>query len=308
MSAQKQLDQLVSDFQKKRPLRAGSLIITLYGDAIVPRGGTVWLGSLVRLLEPVGISERLVRTSVYRLVKENWLQAEKIGRCSYYSLTGSGLRRFEQAFKHVYEMSTRDWTGSWTLVFLTQLDAEQKKKVRDELKWLGFGSVGQGVMIHPRVPREELLPLLQEWQTLDDTIVMTTYPLQPLSSRAMRREVRENWNLDVLGGRYRRFLGRFRPLWQELVNEDTLTPAQCLIARTLLIHEYRKILLRDPQLPDELLPGDWEGRAARQLCRNLYRQIYLRAEEYLDETLENASGPLAGPNDNFFRRFGGLRD
>lgn len=91
MSAKNQLDILVSNFQKKRPLRAGSLIITIYGDAIVPRGGTVWLGSLMKLVEPMGISQRLVRTSVYRLVQESWLQTEKVGRCSYYSLTGPGL-------------------------------------------------------------------------------------------------------------------------------------------------------------------------------------------------------------------------
>ena len=38
MSAKNQLDILVSNFQKKRPLRAGSLIITIYGDAIVAPG------------------------------------------------------------------------------------------------------------------------------------------------------------------------------------------------------------------------------------------------------------------------------
>ena len=57
MPEKNQLDLLIHNFQQKRPLRAGSLIITLYGDAIVPRGGTVWLGSLMALLEPIGISE-----------------------------------------------------------------------------------------------------------------------------------------------------------------------------------------------------------------------------------------------------------
>ncbi|MGA4495893.1 hypothetical protein ACPA0G_18185, partial [Vreelandella venusta] len=31
---------LIDGFQKRRPIRAGSLIITVYGDSIVPRGGT----------------------------------------------------------------------------------------------------------------------------------------------------------------------------------------------------------------------------------------------------------------------------
>ncbi|MBS3803784.1 MAG: phenylacetic acid degradation operon negative regulatory protein PaaX [Oleiphilaceae bacterium] len=308
MSVKSQLDLLVKNFQNQRPLRAGSLIITIYGDAIVPRGGTVWLGSLMKLLEPMGVSQRLVRTSVFRLVQESWLQAEKVGRCSYYSLTGPGSRRFEQAFEHVYNISNKEWSGSWCLVFLNQLDAETKQKVREELEWLSFGNMAAGVMEHPRFRRNELLPLLQEWGAVEDTIVMQTQPLDQKNPRALRRQVRESWNLDELADRYRVFLEQFRPLWWELQADNSLSPRESLIIRILLIHEYRKILLRDPQLPNELLPSNWEGRAAKQLCRNLYRLIYARSEQWLDEVLENASGPLPGPDEAFFRRFGGLRD
>ncbi|MCL1478445.1 MAG: phenylacetic acid degradation operon negative regulatory protein PaaX [Marinobacter sp.] len=308
MSAKRQLSHLVRDFQKRRPLRAGSLIITAYGDVIHPRGGSVWLGSLMTLLAPMGVSERLVRTSAYRLVQEGWLQPRKVGRCSYYSVTGAGLRRFQQAFEHVYRLGNEDWNGSWCLVFLNQLEPETRLRVREELKWLSFGNMAPGVMEHPRFTRQELLPLLQEWGALEDTIVMETQPLDQRSPRALRRQVKESWNLDELGSRYKQFLEKFRPLWRELATTDNLNPEDCAVARLLLIHEYRKILLRDPLLPDELLPGDWEGRSAKQLCRNLYRVIYCRADEYLASILESESGPLPGPSDGFYRRFGGLRE
>jgi phenylacetic acid degradation operon negative regulatory protein len=308
MSAKHQLENLVENFQQKRPLRAGSLIITTYGDIIHPRGGNVWLGSLMKLLKPMGVSERLVRTSVYRLVQEGWLQTEKVGRCSYYSVTGAGLRRFQQAFEHVYSLGNDEWSGSWCLVFLNQLEPDIRTKVRDELKWLSFGSMASGVMEHPRFTRHELVPMLQEWGALEDTIVMQTLPLEQRGPRALRRQVKESWNLDELGFRYKRFLERFRPLWRKLGNHDDLCPEDCVTLRILLIHEYRKILLRDPLLPDELLPGDWEGRSAKQLCRNLYRAIYSRADEHLATVLENASGPLPGPSQGFYRRFGGLVD
>jgi len=87
---------------------------------------------------------------------------------------------------------------------------------------------------------------------------------------------------------------------------DELNPEDCFLARTLLIHEYRRLLLRDPQLPDELLPGDWEGRAARQLCRNLYRLVVAKAEAWLNSALETADGPLPDVNESFYKRFGGL--
>ncbi|MBM3340433.1 MAG: phenylacetic acid degradation operon negative regulatory protein PaaX, partial [Betaproteobacteria bacterium] len=41
-------------------MQASSLIVTIFGDAVLPRGGQVWLGSLIRLLEPMQLNERLV--------------------------------------------------------------------------------------------------------------------------------------------------------------------------------------------------------------------------------------------------------
>jgi phenylacetic acid degradation operon negative regulatory protein len=38
--------KLVAEFRSRRTLRTGSLITTVFGDSIAPRGGTVWLGSL----------------------------------------------------------------------------------------------------------------------------------------------------------------------------------------------------------------------------------------------------------------------
>ena len=77
-------------------------------------------------------------------------------------------------------------------------------------------------------------------------------------------------------------------------------------ARTLLIQEYRKVLLRDPQLPVELLPSDWHGTPAYQLCRNLYRGLHDAADAYLSSAMETADGPLPPPTKLYLQRFGGL--
>ena len=118
--------------------------------------------------------------------------------------------------------------------------------------------------------------------------------------------VRECWELDKLGAHYQEFIDLFRPVWQELDEKDNIDAESSFLTRTLLIHEYRKLLLRDPQLPEELLPGDWEGRAARQLCRNIYRKITPAAEQWLGKNLESADGPLPEASQSFYQRFGGL--
>ncbi|MEH6825072.1 MAG: phenylacetic acid degradation operon negative regulatory protein PaaX [Motiliproteus sp.] len=307
MNRSKSLELLIENFSKRRPIRGGSLIITVYGDAIVPRGGTVWLGSLIKLLEPLGLNQRLVRTSVFRLTQEDWLSAEQVGRRSFYSLTGSGRRRFEQAFKRVFAAHYPDWDGKWMQVLLSQVALEKRKQVREQLQWLGFGSLAPTLLLHPQADPTEVKTTLQDLGVLDDAIIFSTLAEELTTSRAMRLQVKECWNLDGLSQHYELFLSQFRPVWQEFSQQDRLEPQACFMARTLLAHEYRKILLSDPLLPEALLPGDWEGRAARQLCRNLYRLIWEPAEQHLQATLENADGPLPEPDARFYQRYGGLR-
>ena len=41
----------IIDQLKREPSRTGSIVITLFGDAIVPRGGSVALGTLLEFFE-----------------------------------------------------------------------------------------------------------------------------------------------------------------------------------------------------------------------------------------------------------------
>jgi phenylacetic acid degradation operon negative regulatory protein len=307
MKSSKSLERLIDNFRQRRPIRAGSLIITIYGDVIAPRGGTVWLGSLIKLLEPLGLSQRLTRTSVFRLSKDNWLSAEQLGRRSYYSLTGSGRRRFEQAFKRVYAGHYPDWDGRWMQVLLSQVSAARRKEVRQQLQWQGFGALAPNILLHPQADKAEVLATLQELGVEGEVIIFTALAEDLLSSKAMQAQVQQCWDLEGLSESYAQFLSQFRPVWQEFSQQDALNPQHCFMARTLLAHEYRKVLLSDPLLPEALLPGDWEGRAARQLCRNLYRLVWQPAERHLQAVLERADGPLPEPDARFYQRYGGLR-
>ena len=62
-------------------------------------------------------------------------------------------------------------------------------------------------------------------------------------------------------------------------------PQQCFIVRTMLIHAFRRVLLRDPLLPAALLPLDWPGAAAYALCRDFYQLTHRNAERHLAATL-----------------------
>ncbi len=306
MSVSRAANKLVTEFRSRPTLRAGSLITTVFGDAIAPRGGVVWLGSLIRAMEPFGVSERLVRTSVYRLAQDGWLTSEQVGRRSYYRLSEDGRERFAQATHRIYGDPVRDWDGEWCLVLLSGLDAAARDAVRKEVGWLGFAAMSPNVLAHPAPDPADLEVTLRRLGVDNDVVVMRGRAER--SDAALRRLAQSGWNLADIDTRYARFVKRFRPVLRALEKAPVVAPETAFLLRTLLIQYYRKILLRDPHLPTALLPADWHGHAAYQLCRNVYRAVYAPAEAHLTAAMENADGPLPPAGKGAQARFGGLDD
>lgn len=299
-------DILIGEFRARPTMRAGSLIITVFGDAIAPRGGTVWVGSLIRSLADFGINERLVRTSVFRLVHDDWLEVQQIGRRSYYSLSADGIRRFEQATTRIYGDPRQSWSGDWCLVLLAGLNVERKEILRKELAWAGFGAISANVLAHPTPDMSDLEAAMQRADADRDVVVMRGSTLGSKHGEAMRRLVHKSWSLDDLDERYAEFVRQFRPVYRAAQHTRHPDPRLAFLVRTLLIQEYRRILLRDPLLPAEMLPAGWSGTPAYQLCRNLYRLVYAPADDFMSAEFETADGPLPPPAPEFYSRFGGL--
>jgi phenylacetic acid degradation operon negative regulatory protein len=300
-------EQLVSTFAAQRPIRTGSLVTSVFGDAIAVHGGSIWLGSLIHALEGFGINQRLVRTSVFRLAKDGWLSSEQIGRRSYYRLTESGRHRFDEASRRIYAEPRHDWPGTWCLVLTGNLDTAERDAVRKELGWLGFAAFSPNVLAHPAPDMSAVEEHLDAIGCSDRVLVMESRLSDDRQRHTLRAQVHAAWSLDDLAERYRQFLEQFRPVYASARKRPgKLDPELCFQVRTLLIHEYRKIHLRDPMLPEALLPGRWDGIAAYQLCRNLYGLVAAPAEAFLTTRMETADGPLPPAEPRFYQRFGGL--
>lgn len=311
MTIAQQLDKLIQDFQDQQPLRVGSLIITVYGDLLALRGGAVWLGNVINLLKPLGINARHVRTAVSRLNKDNWISPHQVGRKSYYSITDSGRRRFQNATPQIYAGPRSDWDQRWTLVILPDTNFGHKKINKDiavkELGWIGFGKISKGILAHPMPDMRPLERTLDHLEIRNDVIILQQASHELTSSTALDTMVKGCWNLEELSELYQNFMERYRPVYHELFNGDTPGPEDSLLLRLLMVHEYRKILLKDPRLPNMLMPPHWEGNSAYQLCRNIYQLLLKSSEYYLSSTMETETGPLPQPGNEFYKRFNGLR-
>jgi phenylacetic acid degradation operon negative regulatory protein len=279
-------------------------LVTIFGDAIAPRGGVVTLGSLIQLAAPFGLTERLVRTSVARLAQDGWLAARKYGRLSEYRLAPWGQQRFAEATQRIYSKGPVDWDGHWTLLILPPNGSKRRESVRDGLRWLGFGQVSPGVFAHPSSDLGQARKWLQSLDVGKDGLLLKASSEDAGIDAAV---VAVGWDLGDLARRYKRFADSYSGVEAALNSRDTLTSESAFVIRTLLIHEYRKIHLQDPLLPPALLPADWVGSSAYEAAAQLYAKVFTAAEEFLTATASTLAGALPSADAAVFDRFGGIR-
>jgi phenylacetic acid degradation operon negative regulatory protein len=294
---------LIARFRRQRPLRGGSLIVTIFGDSIMPRGGAVTLGSLIILAAPFGLNERLVRTAAARLAKEGWLEGHRAGKRSEYHLSRDGRERFAEATRRIYSAPDTLWSGRWTLVLLPPMRAAEKKELREELIWRGFGELSSNAFAHPELDSRSLRAQGRPLGPLSKVII---FDATLADDDAPQRLVSLGWDLEDLSKRYQRFVKRFERVLKALHGLRALDAQACFIVRTLLIHEYRRLHLRDPLLPARLLKVDWPGAQAATLCRDIYARVFAASEAHLSRVAAQLDGPLPAPDATVMQRFGGI--
>lgn len=272
---------------KHEPSRTGSIIITFFGDAIMPRGGSVWLGTLLSFFQTLDIDGGVVRTAISRLAADGWFERSKAGRNSYYHLADSGKKTFTAAMGHVYNPRAPEWTGRFEL--LLTANSDHRSALRDALGKTGFGSPMPGVWVAPSnvpVPREAAQAIRLEVTA---------------EGEMGRKLAAESWQLDKTAKAYRGFLRSFTPLRGH--SADGFSPAEALTSRILLVHQYRRVVLKDPLLPAALLPENWPGFEARRLCSELYRALLPASELWLDQNGLNEKGALTPASPELRARF-----
>lgn len=291
--------------------KSKSLIVSVFGDSIAPNTNGIWLGDLINLLAPFGISERLVRTSSFRLIEEDWLEARREGRRSFYSLTPSGSARVSLAYERVYTPPHAEWDGEWTIVFLPRSGdpGSDRIELKKELEWEGFASPAPGVMLHPTANQHVLLQISRSIGAMDRVVVMRARAFDGFSADSINAQLTNCWALGDVEARYLAFVERFASLRDRLIRAN-ITAQQAFVIQTLLIHSFRRATLHDPRLPTSMLPAEWPGLSAYALCRDIYQRTYRLAQAHLRSVadVDGLADSAAAINMPIEQRFGGLID
>ena len=257
---------LARSWGDRNDISARSVLVTILGDTVVPLGGTVWLSDLIAMAEPFGFNERLVRTSMFRLVSERWVENERMGRRSRYSLTPFGRNEFAVAESRIYHRRPTAWDGTWTLAFVGN---EPEAELTRHLGWHGFAEIAKGVLALPRADVTGTRQVVDGLEVEPAPMIATAHftdagPVADIDS------FRTGSGLDRAEAAYRDFVDRYG--WTGEL-PDALDRLDSFALRTMLVHDLRRARLNDPELPNELLPTDWVGTRAMALAGPAYAAV-----------------------------------
>lgn len=255
-------------WSERSDISARSALVTILGDTVAPLGGTVWLNDLITMAALFGFNERLVRTSMFRLVSERWVENERVGRRSRYSLTPFATREFTTADARIYRRREAAWNGVWTLVFAGPLDDSHDEFVR-RLRWRGFAELTRDVYAAPAEETSGLHQLASQLGVACPPVATATF--DDLAALTTMVPFRDSSGLAEADAAYRGFLHDYDCVRN--MSLDALADQDAFVLRTMVVHDLRRLRLRDPELPRELLPPEWPGDAAMTLAGDTYHAL-----------------------------------
>jgi phenylacetic acid degradation operon negative regulatory protein len=257
---------------------ARSLLLTILGEYVLPRGEAVWQETLVDALVSVGHTSQAARQALARSVRGGWLSTSRVGRRARVSLSPGAASLLATGASRIYSFgSPWDWDGRWLVLILRVPESRREVRhlLRTRLAWAGLGSMGGGVWLTPHVGREAEL----QAAVCSAPAALATSFIGSLGMLGQASEVAAAaWDLDEVRSQYEAFIEDFasiRPSSGEAFFR----------MQTLLVHAWRKFPFLDPDLPAELLPADWPRRRAHELFTGRHSAWSDPAQEWF-ESLE----------------------
>ncbi|MDH5291932.1 MAG: phenylacetic acid degradation operon negative regulatory protein PaaX, partial [Acidimicrobiia bacterium] len=243
---------------------------------------------LIDLVDQFGFSERLVRTSMFRLGTEGWFEVERVGRRSRYRLTPWAMGEFAAAETRIYGVSSA-WDGLWTLVLVdaasgpaafTRAGAEAARAVLAER---GFAPVAPGVLAAPRADPDAVAGWLRGAGAIG-TVPIARARFHDVAGLAGTGWPASAFDLEPVAQRYGSVVGTYGPLAAAAAGDPgglDMGDESAFALRTMLVHELRRARLGDPELPLEALPAAWPGPGAVATASAVYHAVAEPAERWL---------------------------
>ncbi|MEO0743914.1 MAG: PaaX family transcriptional regulator C-terminal domain-containing protein [Pseudomonadota bacterium] len=217
------------------PLRVWSLLVTVFGD-LAPDAALDG-PTLSAIMAEIGIKPEASRVALHRLRADGWIISEKNGRTSRHRLSPKGRAGSDAARPRIYP----DSTGVQAVQFALMPNGQTPDSAH-------YAQVSPRLFVASAeaMPPEGALMLAAD--QLPDWLETT------VETEALRAEYAALH--DALAH-------------MRLPDADTLGPLRVAVLRVLIVHAWRRLVLRHPALPRALHSDQWRGHDCAARVRDL---------------------------------------
>lgn len=239
------VDYAISALADRETIKVWSVIVTIFGDLAQNSGDEISGLHLSAITERIGIKPEAMRVAIHRLRKDNWIESRKVGRVSQYRLSTFGYEESKAASPRIYgkpKIGQSIQQVDWHLLLL-------EPGTTNQIICPNQIEISQGIiLVHGpvnNVPPEAL-------SVKFDTTVAPNW-------------VRESIFPDALFLAYKDFFGVLNQIKAMLKNPHQLEKIDVIVLRVLIVHSWRRLLLRHLEIADDFFTEDWIGSKCRAL-------------------------------------------
>ena len=248
-------DMCVSHLTSEGSLRVWSVLVTIFGDLAQNKSDQVSGSLITALTSLVGIKAEATRVALHRLRKEGWIESTRVGRASVHRLTEYGHNQSATAAPRIYARETN--TPEIWHVLISSNSETSRKELADLLLTGEYISVNSATaMASGPMPDD-----------LDDLLGFET------SAVAVPKWLQDLLGPEQLKSAYDDFWKSVQAIDELLPQAGVDEPMKTAMLRVLIVHNWRRIILRHPVLPAEFLPTDWKGPACREAVSKLLDRL-----------------------------------
>lgn len=238
-------DAAIGHLNDPQHQRVWSLIVSVFGDLAQGPSDRLSSATLTRIMQPMGVKNDAIRVALHRLRKDGWIDNVRAGRSSVHFLTDFGRAQSVKVSPRFYAPAPepeQDWH------ILVSHDGPGLAQLEELVQNAGYVPLGRNIALgHGRRPA-----------VCNDLLVMSAAPL------SVPDALRDKLCPPELAQACQRLTQDISHALDGLPSNPSLTPSQIATIRALVVHRWRRVVLRHPILPADFLPTDWPEAACRQ--------------------------------------------
>ncbi|HKP41757.1 PaaX family transcriptional regulator C-terminal domain-containing protein [Mycobacterium sp.] len=251
-------------------------LLTLCGVHRHHIGDAVWSGSMVRVLEDVGIPESACRVALSRLTARGVVTRENRGRLTFYRISERAAKAFDETDRRVLGFGLGIDPGH-TVVWHTLPESNRGDRTRlsRRLRFIGFGALQDGTWIALQDRYSDAVGIVARLDLAEYCVVLSGSNAD-LSNPGLVGAAA--WDLAGVKETYKAFLRMV-----DRKNVPRSNPKEIFLFRALMAHEYRTFPAIDPER--EGIDAELDALRRKVVARfhELFYKLQPVSEQYANE-------------------------